>query len=392
MALRISTNWIISREADLLFLILSSFGAYFLLALMLASTAPVVIWFLWAALLDTPHYFGTYSRAYLDPATRLEHRGRFRVGHALLGLGPAVVLLCWLLHSAGVERYRQPLLLFAFVFNLWAFWHLVRQHYGIMALYKRKSADSASADRVVDQFFLYGGLISSLVLLAMRHPEARAGLGLAPTPPSYALLLERGMSASGDLLITLIAWGVIFGSALLFVGRQAHLAVRGREINGPKVLLLVAVVSSYVCVSAFEPGHRLPLLLWAGVITIGHNFQYFAFVYFQHRRRYHGCAVPNGRPAEPSWANRVSTSPARFVLLAVLLGGSLRLFGAALGIFPDLPSLIDSARVVLFGEVALQDLLLTCMLGIAMHHYWLDQFLWRPSRDGALRADLGVSA
>lgn len=389
MSSPISANWIISRREDLGFLILSSFGAYILLGLMLASPTPLLVWFLWVALLDTPHYFGTYSRAYLDPATRSEHPGRFRVSHALLAFGPGVVLLCWLLHNAGVEEYRRPYVIFLFAFNLWAFWHLVRQHYGIMALYERKGSDREAADLLVDRLILYGGLLGSLGILGLRHPEARAGLGLEGSPAPYSELLDLGLRARADLLLTAVVWAIIVVSVLSFAARQGYLLARGRTINGPKVLLLFTVVSSFVFVCAYEPGHRLPLLVWSGVITIGHDIQYLAFVYFQHRRRYH--QEPTMSPSAAPWAQWVSASPLRFLGAALFVGASLRLLGAALGVFPGLPALFESSGLVLFGDFRLQELLFASVLGIAMQHYWLDQFLWRPSRDVGLRRDLGVA-
>jgi hypothetical protein len=54
--------------------------------------------------------------------------------------------LCWCLPGAGF--------VFFFVAALWAYYHLVKQHYGFMVLYKKKNGDLARIDNALDRLLL----------------------------------------------------------------------------------------------------------------------------------------------------------------------------------------------------------------------------------------------
>src|SRR4030095_16440404 len=103
----------------------------------------------WAVLVDAPHVFATFSRTYFD---REERRTRVR-------------LLCWSLvffFTVGPAAVVAGLgFLFFFLAALWAYYHLVKQHYGFMVLYKKKNADLERADNFLDRAFL---------LLAFTYP------------------------------------------------------------------------------------------------------------------------------------------------------------------------------------------------------------------------------
>lgn len=372
-----SAKWIIGAKPDLLWFIGSAFSAYVFLFLALRTGQPALVWLLWAMLLDTPHYFGTYSRTFLDPEMRARHRTRIFASLGFAALGPFFVGVSALVYKADpASFYRLPMIGFTLAFNVWAFWHLVRQHYGLMSLYKRRNQDSSLLDRVIDDAFLYGGLFASFVILAMQHPEARASLGL----PAVA---DSGSWASWDQILLGLAWLVIGVTWLVFVGRQVVLRVDGHPINLPKVLFLVSVVASYVCVVSYTPGYVLPLLFWTGCITIAHNFQYQAIVWFFHRNR-----LRSGVPIGTGWSAKVRSSLPLYLLAATATGVGLRVLGTSFEVFPGLPVLVGTKTVVLFGDVTLQDFLFMFMLGFAMNHYYLDQIIWRPSKDASLRTSL----
>src|SRR5262249_59892593 len=105
-------------------------------------------------------------------------------GPALLGIG----YLMWAFGPGWLQPYhRLPfdgLLVFVM---LWAYWHVVRQHYGIMALYKRKNEDASAWDWWADNALLYVGLLVPLLVIALRHPDARTHLQL----PKEATIYEQ---------------------------------------------------------------------------------------------------------------------------------------------------------------------------------------------------------
>jgi len=48
--------------------------------------------------------------------------------------------------------------------------------------------------------------------------------------------------------------------------------------------------------------------------------------------------------------------------------------------------------VPLFGELHTDALLKGFLIGFPLHHYFVDQFIWKPSRSKELRKDLKLEA
>src|SRR5215208_5216580 len=138
----VSVRWIISAREDLVWFVGSVVTSYALFGLYVWGLVPLVpMVAAWAILVDAPHVFATFSRTYFD---REERRARGRLlwwSLLFFAVGPLAVL-------AGVG------FLFFFVAALCAYYHLVKQHYGFMVLYKKKNGDLARVDNVLDRLLL----------------------------------------------------------------------------------------------------------------------------------------------------------------------------------------------------------------------------------------------
>src|SRR5688572_21729142 len=156
----ISLRWIIGARDDLIWFIGSVVLSYVLLFLYVSGIVPLLpMVALWAILVDAPHVFGTFSRTYFDRAER-KSRSRLLWGSLLFFLiGPTLVLL-----GAGF--------LFFFIAALWAYYHLVKQHYGFMVLYKKKNSDLAPIDNALDRLFLMFTFNYPFVAFIAGDPEA----------------------------------------------------------------------------------------------------------------------------------------------------------------------------------------------------------------------------
>jgi hypothetical protein len=139
----ISLRWIISAREDLVWFIGSVASSYALLILYVSGVLPLIPMVAgWAILIDAPHVFGTLSRTYFD-ASEWKTRKRLLLGSLLFfAVGPTLVLL-----GLGFT--------FFFVAALWAYYHLVKQHYGFMVLYKKKNNDLAALDNALDRGEFY---------------------------------------------------------------------------------------------------------------------------------------------------------------------------------------------------------------------------------------------
>src|SRR5437660_4378593 len=210
----ISLRWIISAREDLLWFIGSVASSYVLLVLYVTGTVPLIPMVAgWAILIDAPHVFGTFSRTYFD-ASEWKTRKRLMLGSLLFfAVGPAMVLL-----GVGFT--------FFFIAALWAYYHLVKQHYGFMVLYKKKNNDLAPIDNTLDRLLLMFAFNYPFVAFIAGDPTA-----MARVPP----ILRSGVNTVAMLLL--------IGTIVLGIGwlvRQIQRAVSREPLDVPKYLLLAA--------------------------------------------------------------------------------------------------------------------------------------------------------
>src|SRR5437879_6397300 len=171
-------------------------------------------------------------------------------------VGPAMVLL-----GVGFT--------FFFIAALWAYYHLVKQHYGFMVLYKKKNNDLAPIDNALDRMLLMFAFNYPFVAFIANDPAA-----MARVPP----VLQSGVNAIAMLLFI----GTITLGVAWFV-RQIQRAVLREPLNVPKYLLLAAAIPMH-WIALMTPMPAKPIALVA-ILTIYHNLQYHRLIWF-HNQKY----------------------------------------------------------------------------------------------------------
>lgn len=353
----ISLRWIISARDDLIWFIgsvVSSYALLFLYVKGLVSLIPMVA--LWAILIDAPHVFGTFSRTYFDRSER-QNRARLLWGSLLFFLvGP---LFVWL--GAG--------LVFFFFAALWAYYHLVKQHYGFMVLYKKKNNDLAPLDNALDRL---------LLLFAFNYPFVAF---IAQDPEAMARVPATLQSAVGIVGTILLIGTIVLGVAWL--GRQIQKVLLGQSINVPKYLLLAAAIPMHWVVLLTPMPHK-PIAIVA-ILTIYHNLQYHRLIWF-HNQKY----VKRNRDVAEV---QVAQTNLREKYGAAEMISRRLLFYIAFGI---VFGLIYQGPRQLLGYTSLQDkaagtetslpiqLGISFLWGYAFIHYYLDSKIWRVRRDAAV--------
>src|SRR5438552_9274196 len=206
----ISLRWIINAREDLIWFVGSVAASYALLLLYITGVLPLIPMVAgWAILIDAPHVFGTLSRTYFD-ASEWKTRKRLLLGSLLFFVvGPAMVLL-----GFGFT--------FFFLAALWAYYHLVKQHYGFMVLYKKKNNDLAPVDNALDRLLLMFAFNYPLVAFI-----ASDGSAMARVPP----ILRSGVNSVAMLLLA----GPI-GLGIAWLVRRTHRARLRRPRNVPRYL------------------------------------------------------------------------------------------------------------------------------------------------------------
>ncbi|HVF49370.1 MAG TPA: hypothetical protein VNA19_04745 [Pyrinomonadaceae bacterium] len=331
-----SVRWIISARDDLVWFIGSVLTSYALLALYVFGIVPLVpMVAAWAILIDAPHVFGTLSRTYFDREERSARKRLFFGSLVFFLVGPLMVVA-----GAGF--------VFFFVAALWAYYHLVKQHYGFMVLYKKKNRDLDRVDNLLDRALLLVAFTYPFVFFVARDKEA-----LARVPPvliGTIWYLERALLAA-----TIVA-------ALAWLLRQAQRAVRGEALNAPKYLLLAAAIPMHWVVLLTPMPHK-PIAIVA-ILTIYHNFQYQRLIWF-HNRKYAGSTGGRERYGAAEIINRR--------LLHYVA------FGLLFGLWYQVPRQYVNHVT---GEATLWTQLASAFLwGYALIHYYLDSKIWRVRRD-----------
>ena len=141
---------------------------------------------LWGVLFDGTHVMGTYARTYWAPDE--DSRASLPGGWSwtLLAVGPA---LAW--WDAGFQA-------FLVVAYLWAYHHLVKQHWGFVALYRRRDRGSAGREWL-DRALLWTVALHPYVRYALGPAYATSGLPvLLPPEVSLRPAPRRGRARARD--------------------------------------------------------------------------------------------------------------------------------------------------------------------------------------------------
>ena len=359
----ISLRWIINAREDLIWFVGSSVSSYALLVLYVTGVLPLIPMVAgWAILIDAPHVFGTLSRTYFD-ASEWKTRKRLLLGSLLFFVvGPTLVLV-----GFGFT--------FFFVAALWAYYHLVKQHYGFMVLYKKKNNDLAPVDNALDRLMLMFAFNYPFVAFIANDPSA-----MARVPPN----LRSGVNRVAMLLL---AGTIALGIAWL--GRQVQRAVLGQSLNGPKYLLLAAAIPMHWIV-LLTPMPNKPIAIVA-ILTIYNNLQYHRLIWF-HNQKYRGTGVP---PVSHAQEARATYGPAALISRRLLYYVS---FGILFGILYQGPRQIlgylglKASHGVPTAELSIPIQLGVAFLwGYAFIHYYLDSKIWRVRRDPSVGKALNMN-
>lgn len=357
--------WIVGRSYDLGWFFGGALLSLLALGLYLVGVSSAAIFWVWTLAVDGPHIAATLTRTYPDREARTKRRGLFWLSLlAAVAIGPLFL-------AAEVAGAKGAFELFLGAVALYAYHHVIRQHYGFLALYRAKAGERSGA--TLDKWCLYLGCWAPYLVMLLVHPSARPLLGLAPE------LDPLSKVAAG------LGVAVFVGATVTFV-----LASLRREGASTVKLAYVGLVLPlyglcYLGFAWLEPTHPNPttpdqaFLLITVMISIMHGFQYVGLVWFHNRNRY-------SRAGDFGWGRS-------FGRLGLYAGGlivfSLTIYlasAAAAGVFPWLAPTAGRS----WGPVRLDYLGLCVWWGIALHHYLVDQYIWRIKGDAGLAADLGL--
>ena len=361
----ISLRWIISAREDLIWFVGSVASSYALLILYVNGILPLIPMVAgWAILIDAPHVFGTLSRTYFDASEWKTRRGLMLGSLLFFLVGPLMVVL-----GLGFT--------FFFLAALWAYYHLVKQHYGFMVLYKKKNNDLAPVDNALDRWLLLFAFNYPFVAFIAGDPSA-----MARVPP----LLRSGVNTVTTLLL---AGTIAVGGFWLM--RQVQRAWLRESLNLPKYLLLAAAIPMH-WIALLTPMPNKPIALVA-ILTIYHNLQYHRLIWF-HNQKYMERGHPVRTEREARTDLRTKYGPAALISRRLLYYIA---FGILFGLLYQGPRQILGyfGLKASHGDVTAQlpipiQLGVGVLWGVAFIHYYLDSKIWRVRRDPSVGKALNM--
>ena len=366
----LSLRWIISAREDLIWFVGSVASSYLLLIFYVSGVLPLIPMVAgWAILIDAPHVFGTLSRTYFD-ASEWKTRKRLMLGSlAFFMVGPMMVLT-----GFGFT--------FFFIAALWAYYHLVKQHYGFMVLYKKKNNDLAPIDNTLDRLLLMFAFNYPFVAFIAGDPTA-----MARVPP----ILRSGVNTVAMLLL--------IGTIVLGIGwlvRQIQRAVSREPLDVPKYLLLAAAIPMH-WIALMTPMPAKPIALVA-ILTIYHNLQYQRLIWFHNQKYTHSVGSRGSSPIVREGVLNHPDPGRRYGPAAVI---SRRLiyyigFGIIFGIIYQGPRQYLGYLNLHTGDSPAALSLpiqsgIAFLWGYAFIHYYLDSKIWRVRRDPSVGKALNMS-
>ena len=415
---RIQFHWILGPRSDLAFYIGSALAGWAYVAVILVAlatlssplrdplfTLPVpggsipftltlLVLVSWAFVLDAPHVWATLGRTLLDRDEWRTRGAELRRSFAFFALGPAAILLPYAvapgLRPLGITLSPVQLaagaLVFFVFFRLWAYYHVVRQHWGFFMLYKRKAGEQDARAHRVDTWFFNLSLYLPLVLFMTSTWYAQT-----PGFPNLGLREPLAAGVSIGTVLFPIAAAAYVVAVFGYVWSQVRAWRDGATLNGSKLAYMALIVPLHLV--AFS--HPVMAAFVVPLVTVGHNIQYHCIVYSYARRKYGASADPAHRVARLAFAN-VGAYALTGLLFTFLCyrGPWIGWLEQTLGISLDravLNSLAMMAGVQDPSTLGLgEQLLAAAIVGFALQHYYLDAKIWRVSRDRDVQKHLRV--
>ncbi|HEV2234774.1 MAG TPA: hypothetical protein VGV68_15395 [Terriglobia bacterium] len=342
------TKWIISGWTDLLWFSVGGAAAgYAFWALWRFVHLPLLLLVaVWAIVFDETHGFATISRTYFDASERRK-RGRWLWGSLafFVAIGPILIVL----------RLGDWLELAT---EIWGYYHIFKQHYGFMMMYKKKNRDFDAIDMRLDKIFFAAAFYYPFLTYPLHDKEA-AGLIPFAIPPLAGAIFEN------VLLLVLIL------ITLVYLARQVMKARQGLPLNWPKQILFAAAVP----INFLLFRSSMPLLGVYAAATIFHNIQYHRLVWFYNQNKY---------SREPS--------PGRNFGLATLVNSRWLVYVAVAAfyafLFDALPRFIVRPAIGP-GDASLRNqIIFSFFAAPGLLHYWIDGHIWKVRSDPELRTYL----
>lgn len=364
-----SSPWIYSKRFDSLFI---SGGAFFTLLIAAVSFQfphwlPFFFW-IWVIAFEGSHFWATFSRTYFDTEYRKRNKG-ILVGSLVFFIFP---------FCAVIADFFDPtvsyMTLYGFFIFVWSLYHNARQHYGFTSIYSAKAGLTEQQKSSTVQALYFSIIVAQVYFLINFKLTGTFGLMDAFNEnPSFQWLISRlpiALTVYAIYLVAKSAWSLwqdkrekaipiinylitclIFYPTMFYLIAPIDLFVQGQD--GAQKLMLIAIMNS-----------------------LFHNIQYHAIVWYYSQKRYN----QSNHRERFGLSMRLNGTTGRYLAFSLIMGS---IFGFIVWHVGDWPDLFGS-----FENVSAYHWAYVLFFGIIGHHFYLDQKIWRPSKQTELRSYL----
>lgn len=416
------TTILATEKRDWTFIVFSSLSGFMLIGFYLLMQAvfpkqpdiAILITFLiYAIFFDVRHLFSTYSRTYLDKVYFKENKKWLNASFFLIIAVPLFVL--FLVAREGVYDTGFIFTYFLRITTILGFYHLVKQNWGFMAIYKKKMNEPEDGSDRWDKLVLLSGSFIPFILAAIIYPVWFPSESFFITPEPglveyvaqkwteislYTLLFSVILLLIGYvfqsrpqykyvsrnlglfflavfvLMQALLKWGtnvlyvVLTGVVLLFVVSlvmSIRKAINQQVLNTKKWAVLISSLVLYGGILLLPIENKSIVVM---AITIPHNIQYLTFVNFFNYNYYSASKQEHGI------AKKMAQKAVFFIAVSFIYAVVYELFRTgtkfiSFGVAPETEYVLGNAIAILF-------------LSMSLHHYYLDAVIWRVRKDKSI--------
>ncbi len=254
------SKWLFSREVDLSVFLGSAVVSLLLLAIgwqlgILNEESPDWTWITAVLLIDIAHVWSTSFRVYFDAE---EFRRRIWLYTLVPVFGYAI----------GVALYSEGELVFWRALAILAVFHFVRQQYGWVALYRRKSGETSDLTWWIDAAAIY---------LATVYPLA---FWMTNLPRKFEWFVANDFFALPTLVETVLFPVYVFALTAYFA-KSVYLYFAEGFLNvGKDIVVATTAVCWYAGIVLFNSDYAFTV-----TNVIIHGVPYFALIYFYAKAR-----------------------------------------------------------------------------------------------------------
>jgi hypothetical protein len=377
--------------------------------------------FLFSILFDVRHLFITYTRTLFDKVFMTHNKKWFIVSWILILLFPLIFFFG--LSAGEYMTYRSSIVMSfsgRLVFVL-GFYHLVKQNWGFMAIYKGKMNENDSRTDRYEKLLLLSGSFLPFIWVAWQQPIWFSGeqLAFAPKPeeldfvvsvwrhigagslitgllfltigfvlkviPQYKYVSRNigWLFLAGFLLIRLVLYygadpvfQAMFVSTILLFGfalvQTLRFALKSTaEFNTGKWSVLATSLILYNGILLLPIEEKIIVVM---AVTIPHNIQYLAFVSLINRKSFLSSKLDHG------FATKLTKKLGLFILLSVVYAV----------VFEGLRTSVRFSPVFTTSETLymIRNGIVVFFFGMVLHHYYLDAVIWRVRKDKDLSKNI----